>query len=311
MDTAVIIAAHNRRDITLGCLKGLASDGVFEWAGIYLVDDGSTDGTSEAVGVSFPSVHLIRGGGDLWWTGATEVGMRAAIAAGAQFILWLNDDIRPLPGALAGLRRSAGQLAGVVSGQCVLEESNVVVYGGLRRHGFTLDLVKAAGGHFEPMDATAGSFVIFPAAVVGKIGYPDSQKFPHAFGDLDYTMRAKRAGFGIWTSADSLAYVVNNGWPNQSSWLLGDIAVSQIWRGLWQKKSYTYAPAHIRFLRRHFGVTGVFYWGWLLLKRIPISFLRLTVPKWFLRRIWGGRSAAWEHEQQLRSASGGADRGRP
>ena len=56
--TAVIIPVHNRRETTLACLRRLTADGVPAWSRIVVVDDGSTDGTGEAVRVEFPDVEI-------------------------------------------------------------------------------------------------------------------------------------------------------------------------------------------------------------------------------------------------------------
>ena len=45
MKLAVLIASHNRRDATLGCMSRLLPQ-LGEDARVYLVDDGSTDGSS-------------------------------------------------------------------------------------------------------------------------------------------------------------------------------------------------------------------------------------------------------------------------
>ena len=52
---AIIIACHNRRETTLACLASLVQNDVENIdAEIFLMDDGSTDGTSEAVKAKYP-----------------------------------------------------------------------------------------------------------------------------------------------------------------------------------------------------------------------------------------------------------------
>ena len=64
----VLIAIHNRREKTLDCLTHLyrqqmPNNYLLE---VYLVDDGSTDGTADAVNVCFPEVTIIGGTGALF-----------------------------------------------------------------------------------------------------------------------------------------------------------------------------------------------------------------------------------------------------
>jgi GT2 family glycosyltransferase len=72
-ETWIVIPAHNRKPLTLACLESLARQTFSDFA-VAVVDDGSTDGTSEAIQEAFPQVHLILGSGDLWWTRATNLG---------------------------------------------------------------------------------------------------------------------------------------------------------------------------------------------------------------------------------------------
>lgn len=56
------------------------------------MDNGSTDGTADNVRKSFPWVEVIRNGRNLGFSGGNNVGIREALARGAQFVILLNND---------------------------------------------------------------------------------------------------------------------------------------------------------------------------------------------------------------------------
>ncbi len=62
---AVLLTCHNRRAETLRCLEALLAQDAGASLRVFLVDDGSTDGTGEAVRVSFPQVNVVQGDGSL------------------------------------------------------------------------------------------------------------------------------------------------------------------------------------------------------------------------------------------------------
>ena len=66
---AVVMACHNRRESTISCLRAIQKQRITDSVSVnvYLLDDGSTDGTSEAVKNEFPDVHLIKGSGQMFW----------------------------------------------------------------------------------------------------------------------------------------------------------------------------------------------------------------------------------------------------
>ncbi|MCG8688965.1 MAG: glycosyltransferase, partial [Desulfobacterales bacterium] len=75
------MTVHNRRDTTLACLKTLFAQQLPQDVEltVYLVDDGSTDGTGAAVARQYPSVRLIRGNGTLYWNGGMFLALGEAV----------------------------------------------------------------------------------------------------------------------------------------------------------------------------------------------------------------------------------------
>ena len=88
----IIIPVHNRKEITLKCLETLKQNGDLDKYYVIVVDDGSTDGTSEAIKFLYPDVIILTGDANLWWTGAIKKGMEYAYNKGAEYLIWLNDD---------------------------------------------------------------------------------------------------------------------------------------------------------------------------------------------------------------------------
>lgn len=64
MKIAILLTCHDRKEKTLKCLHSLYS--TYKNYDTYLVDDGCTDGTPEAVMATFHNVHIIKGNGNLF-----------------------------------------------------------------------------------------------------------------------------------------------------------------------------------------------------------------------------------------------------
>src|SRR5450759_4701317 len=90
---AVLMACHNRVANTRDCLMALKNQqpsGVT--VDVFLVDDGSTDGTAQAVRKVYPDATIIQGDGNLYWCGGMRLAFAQAIQKSYDFYLWLNDD---------------------------------------------------------------------------------------------------------------------------------------------------------------------------------------------------------------------------
>ncbi len=298
---AIVIATHNRRATTLACLRRLRDQDVFQWATALVVDDGSTDGTGDAVRTEFPATEILRGNGRLFWTGATELGMRHAHALGAEHIFWLNDDCAPAPGALAALLAVSRARFAVAGGVCVLPRSGHPVYAGFRLDPPRAELIEvlAAPGEEIACAALNGNLVCVPRTVITTIGFPDGRGLPHASGDTDYTLRAHRAGHPVILVGTARAAAIPHNRLGYASWLLGGLTVREVWATLIDPRAYAYLPADLRFRWRHWGFRGLARSAWLVGKRVPVSLAILLVPLAIRRRWWGARSAAWRYEQRI------------
>lgn len=85
MRIAALLTCFNRKEKTLQCLKSLFQ--VLPGCIVFLVDDASTDGTSDAVKQLFPEVHIIRGDGNLFWSRGMFTAWKEAVKGNYNYLL--------------------------------------------------------------------------------------------------------------------------------------------------------------------------------------------------------------------------------
>jgi len=257
--TWVIIPVHNRREITLRCLKQLQDTGILDWATVLVVDDGSTDETTKAVESSFPDVHVKIGSGNLWWTGTTKLGMEYAMANGAETIIWLNDDTHPKAGTLMRIAAYSQTHNCITSARCryMLKDPPEPVQG-IYKTTYSLQLDMKAIGVDGSMDVHAlrGNCLSIPTDIVRAIGYPDAKNLPHYHGDSDYTLRATEYGFRCVMLMDAWADEISDRGDRDASWLRGGIPLGTLWKRFLFVGSSYYWKANLIYSFRHFGLLG-------------------------------------------------------
>lgn len=200
---AVLLTVYNRREVTLQGLRSLykaievLGDGyAFD---VFMTDDGSTDGTAEAVRESFPKVIIIQGNGKLYWSRGMNLAWKEATKSkNYDFFVWWNDDSILYPDAIKilfateeGVDRSA-----IVSGAFV-DRNGDVSYGG----GDSIKPRYEPNGSPQSIRHMNGNFVLIPSSIFNKLGYIDKH-FTHIGGDFDYGLRALNAGYNVFLSTD-------------------------------------------------------------------------------------------------------------
>jgi GT2 family glycosyltransferase len=211
----VLLTVFNRKEKTLHCLRRLSAAaplGVSVEA--TLLDDGSIDGTSEAVAGEFPDVHILRGDGSAFWNGGMRRAWEKAAESDPDFYLWLNDDTLLDPGAIETLLRTSAFFAdqAIIVGTTYDAETGKATYGGVRRthslQPLRFGLVQP-GNTPQPADTMNGNCVLIPRAVYSKVGglTPD---FTHGMGDFDYGLRAGHLGVDTWVAPGTVGTCSRN-----------------------------------------------------------------------------------------------------
>jgi len=96
---SVVVPTHDTRDLTLRCVESLEAEGT-DGLEIVVVDDGSTDGTAEALAAAHPRVRVLR---NVPAAGFTRAANRGLAEAHGDVLLLLNSDTEVEPGGFAPL----------------------------------------------------------------------------------------------------------------------------------------------------------------------------------------------------------------
>jgi len=203
---AIVTPVHNRKEITLQCLRSIMR---LEASGldisVVIVDDGSTDGTSDAIRAQFPSVDIVVGDGNLWFTEGTNVGIRRALESDPKYILLINDDQVFDGRCLLYMVETAAKYPRSIVGSLLLlwdtphklfQFSPVwsTMLGGWRHwHSQTVWTIPDKPWQ---VDIIVGNCLLVPVEAFRETGLMDSKRYPN-FGDAEFTPRLKRRGWRL------------------------------------------------------------------------------------------------------------------
>lgn len=250
---SALMACHNRRAKTLSLLTDLNQQllPIGTTLQVTLLDDGSRDGTAESVKKLKPDVDVIYGDGSFFWSKGMATAQRHALSQGApDFLLWLNDDVRLKPSAIAQLLHTAHLNPDtVVVGGLVDAATGQVTYSGYVKTGSRpLQLtMQPPTGAVSPIDTFNGNVVLIPRGIYQTVGSID-EGFRHGMGDVDYGYRVLKAGFRSVLAADPVGFCSRN--ADTGTFRDPDLGLIPRLRMLFGSKGLPLA-SYARFLRRH------------------------------------------------------------
>ena len=238
----VVTTVHNRREITLQCLGSLRGiDRTGLEIHIVIVDDGSTDGTREAIRRDFPEVEIIEGDGNLWYTAGMNRGIEAGLKREPDYILAINDDEVFDTQFLHHMIRCAEEHPRTVVGALLLQWDSPdrvfqvgarwdTWYGGWRhRYDLTVNTVPR-----EPweVEIIVGNCVLYPLESIVQVGLMNENYFPH-YGDVEYTPRMRKAGWRLLIEPNARVYCQPTTIPPS----LRTVSLSKLWKILFSDRN--------------------------------------------------------------------------
>jgi len=197
MRIAILLSVFNRKDKTLECLTNvyrqidsLASQGEYSFD-IYLNDDMSTDGLSEAVKEKFPSVNIIRSEQEQFQYRGLRMAWLQAAKNDYDFYLWLDYDLNLNEGAFAELLENSNFLRhkALIVGSVNSIEGKLM-YGGRSKSG---KLIAPDPTIPIPCYTFDGDLLLVPKYAFDLLGTVD-EEYQQSLADYDYGSRAVKAG---------------------------------------------------------------------------------------------------------------------
>lgn len=268
---AVLITCYNRRDTTLACIQALyQQDAIFD---VFLVDDGSSDGTASAVKSHYPDINIIKGDGNLFWVGGMRLAFAEALKYNYDYYLWLNDDTLLEDNALSNLLNAHQTLTqrgyphSIVVGSVKDPVTGEHTYGGrVRSQGWFSNTFKPVKPGKEPKecDTMQGNIVLIPNLVAEKVGNLDAA-FIHTMGDLDYGLRARKLNCYVWVAPDYVGICSRN--SVRGSWADTNLPLTERLQKVFQTKAFP-IRAWTVFTRRHSGSFWFIFWTFPYLRAL-------------------------------------------
>jgi GT2 family glycosyltransferase len=206
---AVVILNWNGGEDILDSLRSVYNS-THKATEVVIVDNGSSDGSSDTIRALFPQVHFISNSRNLGFAKGSNQGMQWALDRGIRYILLLNGDARIHPNAIH-------ELVTIVS----REDDSVIacprIYlggssGTANRLWFAYGTVQLWVGLFqnpafnqidsprwsqpEDMEYASGCCMAIPARILQQIGLLDESFFAYC-EDIDFSLRVRKAGFRL------------------------------------------------------------------------------------------------------------------
>lgn len=205
MSPTIAVVVHWReRSETLACLRSVVADAI---AGVVVVDNAGDPALEAEVRAIVPGARVLTPAENLGYAGGGNLGIRAALAAGADVVLLLNNDARLVSGADAAARARLASDAriGVVGARIRTREDASRLWLAWGDVTFGRNLVRLRGADVvdgpawsaaRDVDWVAGCALWFARAALERLGGLEEAFFAY-HEEVEWCVRARRANWRV------------------------------------------------------------------------------------------------------------------
>jgi len=202
----IVITDFDGWQQTKECLRNLERSSYKNFK-VIVVDHGMTDETALGI-IDFPSCTRLSAESSLWWTGATNVGIRSAIEEGARYVMLLNNDCYLAEDVIEQLIKNFNATTEQIIAPLQISAHTGEQLAGRVATCFTLGFptmvlpwTKDLRGQSDSLVSTpmivGGRGVLIPCAVFDEVGLFDEANLPHYGADHDFYLRCRRANIQL------------------------------------------------------------------------------------------------------------------
>lgn len=205
---AIIVLTWNQRDLTLDCLASLkAMHYPVDRLLLIVVDNGSADGTAQAIRERYPDVVVLENGENLGFAEGNNIGIRYAMEHGAEYVMLLNNDTVVDTTMLTNLLdiSESDPTIGIVGPKMLyFEPPDVIWSAGNRIDWATGGLIRLQAEQLDnaadetpaDVDYITGCGICLRRAVIEQVGMLDPRFFIY-YEESDWCLRAQQAGWRV------------------------------------------------------------------------------------------------------------------
>ncbi len=271
MKVLVLFTCFNRKEKTENCVKLLTSGNPSIDFQFVIVDDGSTDGTSEMLEKLKNSYNItVLNGNNLYYSGGMRFGMQyiKENELVSDYFLMVNDDVDFFEDCIEKLvNQSKKQNSAVIVGTTI-DNNGEVSYGAVKYLKGIKYKTLTISEWRERADTFNANCVLIPWRVFKSTPIMDS-RYIHSLGDFDYGFSISKNGFEVHSSNDYVGICNKN--SAIGTWTDTSLSIRQ---RLKAKESIKGAPTKqwFYYLNKNFGILSA-------VKSSITPFIRIIIKK--------------------------------